>query len=152
MRIYVRGDTPLSKEEIKDAVGFFAKRLMKDNLLKKIYISISFKKLKTHKAECWYKDTKNIKPNAFNIVVDNTGGKTTQIKSIAHEMVHVKQFAKGELYYYTLPQNNDKVKWMGKPHKARDEGDEYWEQPWEIEAYGREVGLFFLYQKELKRK
>ena len=46
------------------------------------------------------------------------------LTTIAHEIVHVKQYELGE-----LTQNN--------------ESDiEYWDRPSEIEAHGRETGLF----------
>jgi hypothetical protein len=52
------------------------------------------------------------------------------METVAHEMVHVKQYAKGEL---------TEQSWQGKLINPKQE---YWDQPWEIEAHGREVGLF----------
>jgi hypothetical protein len=43
--------------------------------------------------------------------------------TVAHEMVHIKQYVKGEM------------------PKSITEGD-YWDRPHEIEAHGRETGLF----------
>jgi hypothetical protein len=58
-------------------------------------------------------------------------------KVLAHEMVHVKQHAKGEA--------KDKFKkdkyitvWFGEKY---DDDTSYWDQPWEIEAYGLENSL-----------
>ena len=45
------------------------------------------------------------------------------ITTVAHEMVHVKQYVKGELVNI-------------------EEDIDYWDRPSEIEAHGREVGLF----------
>jgi hypothetical protein len=53
-------------------------------------------------------------------------------------MVHVKQFATGELVDNP---SGKTVKWQGKRVTLRDD-DGYWTLPWEIEAYGRELGLF----------
>ena len=59
------------------------------------------------------------------------------LETVAHEMVHAKQFARGELYEST---RTNKHRWQGK-----------WlfKEPWvigilpgEIEAHGRECGLF----------
>ena len=57
--------------------------------------------------------------------------------NLAHEMVHVKQWAKDEMYEYM------------EPHMVRFKGEkihlnevDYWDYPWEIEAYGRQLGLF----------
>lgn len=61
------------------------------------------------------------------------------VVNLAHEMVHVKQFARGELYEST---RMSKQRWMGE---WLDKEPDYWDQPWEIEAHGRECGLFIRY-------
>lgn len=60
------------------------------------------------------------------------------LSSFAHEMIHVKQFATGELR--VLPKCS---KWNNQIWQAgSDELDNYYDSPWEIEAYGREEGLY----------
>jgi hypothetical protein len=54
-------------------------------------------------------------------------------------MVHLKQYAKGEMKDIWRPVRM--VKWQGE--KYLHEEMDYWECPWEIEAYGREKGLYF---------
>ena len=47
-------------------------------------------------------------------------------------MVHIKQYIDGE--------TDDQLStWRGK--KVNSDKIEYWVQPWEIDAYGREIGL-----------
>ena len=53
-------------------------------------------------------------------------------ETLAHEMVHVKQYVNGEL-------NDTMNTWRGKEINSDDM--EYWEHPWEIDALGRECGL-----------
>ena len=60
------------------------------------------------------------------------------LEMLAHEMVHVKQFALGELVDNP---GGKTVKWQGKRVSVRDD-DGYWTLPWEIEAYGRQPGLY----------
>ena len=57
------------------------------------------------------------------------------LKTLAHELVHVKQYVLGEL----KPVHNGFVfkKNLYQPNNLL----EYFEQPFEIEAYGREKGL-----------
>ena len=56
-------------------------------------------------------------------------------ETVAHEMVHVKQWAKGEMKELV---SQNKTKFKGELF-----GDtEYWFRPWEIEAHGIEKGLF----------
>ena len=51
------------------------------------------------------------------------------IKTVLHEMIHVKQYAEGRL---------TQTEWMGRPHPDLP----YRELPWEIEAYAREQELY----------
>lgn len=76
------------------------------------------------------------RPREFNIEL-NKGIKLRRLlETLAHELVHAKQFARGELYQSTI---TAKSRWHGK-WIARDPN--YWDCPWEIEAHGREAGLF----------
>lgn len=54
--------------------------------------------------------------------------------TLAHEMVHVKQFAKGQ-----LQSEDGKNYWMGKRVTRRVK---YLDQPWEVEAFQRQEILF----------
>ena len=57
------------------------------------------------------------------------------VQNLAHEMIHAKQFLRGE-----LATNMDK--WKGVVYKSKD-GDVYdFESPWEKEAYGTEDVLY----------
>tara|TARA_B100000780_G_scaffold194041_1_gene136819 strand:+ start:2664 stop:3044 length:381 start_codon:yes stop_codon:yes gene_type:complete len=59
------------------------------------------------------------------------------LETLAHELVHAKQFARGELYQSSV---HGKHRWQGKWMPAKLPN--YWDLPWEIEAHGRETGLF----------
>lgn len=85
---------------------------------------------------CYWTDTNN-RPRDFVIEADSSMRLRTLLLTIAHEMVHVKQFARNEQKQLIVA---NKVKWMGKTINT-DKVD-YWELPWEIEANGREIGLF----------
>jgi hypothetical protein len=68
------------------------------------------------------------------------------IKILGHEMVHVKQHSKNELQngHVVAARGGLKIysKWMGEIWKPKGKEDAYFDAPWEIEAYGREVGLY----------
>lgn len=61
------------------------------------------------------------------------------LRNLAHEMVHLKQFATGELDYNVKPAHISK--WHGL--SVNEKTVNYWDLPWEIEAFGREKGLFY---------
>ena len=59
-------------------------------------------------------------------------GYLEMMKTLAHEMVHAKQFLRGELYC------DGGFAWRGR----KSEGYKYENQPWEKEAYKKEGKLF----------
>ena len=103
------------------------------------------------------------KPREFKIIIDpyraevDDFGRTLTdtewahsiLKLLAHELVHVKQYVMGEL----KPANNGFV--YKKTLYSPESLDEYFEQPFEIEPYGRERGLmnaFLLRWKEIEKE
>ena len=59
------------------------------------------------------------------------------LSTLAHEMVHVKQFAKDEL-------DPALTRWKTKDHSRT----EYWDQPWEKEARRLQLKLLLTFEKE----
>jgi len=68
----------------------------------------------------------------FKIEIHPGIGSRNILETLAHEMVHVKQYVDGEL-------NDSLTNWRGK--KVNSDDIDYWIQPWELEALGREQGL-----------
>ena len=68
----------------------------------------------------------------FEIELDRKLPLRKLMETLAHEMVHVKQYARREFTQHDS--------WMGKTYNPKKVS--YWDLPWEIEAHGREVGLF----------
>ena len=56
--------------------------------------------------------------------------------TVAHEMVHVKQHAKGQLKMYVKRNGTTGYTWMGRKTKT-----DAFDSPWELEAYSKEVVL-----------
>lgn len=80
----------------------------------------------------------NILPNEYEIKFSRKIKNMKRIvQTLAHEMVHVKQFAKGEMYDHM---NADTIRWRRNTYNLREMN--YWDYPWEIDAYGREMGLY----------
>ena len=68
------------------------------------------------------------------------------IRILAHEMVHVKQYVMDELTGVTY------ARWMGKDYIDEDNPYSYYDSPWEIEAYGREIGLIKRWNDYIEKK
>ena len=83
----------------------------------------------------------------FTISLNPNLSKKACLTALAHEMVHLKQYAKGELKDYARVKS---IKWKGQVYD--EDRIDYWDHPWEIEAYGRERGLYvrFIEYKKIK--
>jgi len=62
------------------------------------------------------------------------------MSTLAHELVHVKQFARGEL-------THNLQYWKGKDCSDTD----YWKQPWEIEARRLQKKLMIEFMNEFEQ-
>jgi hypothetical protein len=87
-------------------------------------------------ASCIWEDN-HYRPNEFTIHMDPDQKIQLLLNSLAHELVHVKQWAKGE--YYELCNQPKVYKFNGKQVDTKKV--DYWDTPWEIEAHGRAIGL-----------
>lgn len=67
---------------------------------------------------------------------------------LGHELVHVKQYLNNEIFDYT----SGDVRYKGTLYdSAWAENEEaYFDAPWEIEAYGRELGLYRMFCQHAK--
>ena len=72
----------------------------------------------------------------ITIAIDSKLDLTQMLFTLAHEMVHVKQYVRG--HYKVTPSRNGKLKkfWLGKTYSVQ-----YHKRPWELEAFGREGEL-----------
>lgn len=71
-----------------------------------------------------------IGPRHLFMLLDSQLSGDKLIEVLAHEMVHVKQFAKGQI---KSSRRGTTYHWLGKNIRAK-----YYNQPWEIEAMSRE--------------
>jgi len=134
MIVSVKGGSKSQKLHTKKMVEFCAKTLMPR--MKNLDITVNLCKPDGALGYCLELDSNR----EFEIEIDRGQSLRKLLETVAHEMVHVKQYARRE-----LNANIDGC-WMGKtvdPKKTN-----YWDLPWEIEAHGRETGLFVRYCEE----
>lgn len=116
------------------AAEFYCSKLMTSRMVHNIHISIELKKNLEEDGFCCIEEYNNSgKPREFTIELDKGLNEKTLLTVLAHECVHVKQYAMGEL-------DDNLSVWRGR--KVNSDKVPYWEHPWEIEAYGRERGLY----------
>ena len=116
--------------------------------------------LKEYKAWCTYDGIDETGCKRFTVIIDhkrlNKNGKKpiTRLKNLlidlGHELVHVKQYINGEMFDY----KNGDVRHKGIIFASTYMEDEevYYDSPWEIEAYGREYGLYKMFCSQLKQE
>ena len=125
----------------KDAMKFYGKLLL-GSIYHRVSVTLEFDSSlsKTNAyAYCDWDDV-NHKSREFTITVDPKLGKRNMLLALAHEMVHVKQYAKGEMKDYV---RSSRIKWQNQIIESKDIN--YWDLPWEIEAHGREKGLYIMF-------
>ena len=127
MTIRITGGTKNQKKYARSMVKFCIKTLMPR--MKTLDITVKLKNPKGAMGYCLELDDNR----TFEIEADKKLRLRKLLETIAHEMVHVKQYARRELH----PVHNT---WCGKTYNPKKVS--YWDLPWEIEAHGREVGLF----------
>ena len=116
--------------------------------------------LKKYKAWCTYDGLDESGRKKFTVVLNhknlNKLGKKpiTRLKQLlidlGHELVHVKQYLNNEIFDY----KDGGVRYKGVIFDGSYYKDEeaYYESPWEIEAYGREWGLYRMFVNHLKQE
>ena len=132
------------KAELEAAARFFANILMDPRMVRNITLDIEIEKDLDVCGECVDEEgTRN--PRWFTIRLKRDQDEDI-IKTLAHEMVHVKQHAKNELGEKRMALAKGglkiKTKWMGEFWEPKRNQHPYFDAPWEVEAYGREVGLY----------
>lgn len=132
------------RQQIADACEFYGNLLMDPRMVRNLRIDINVVKKLEVMGECVNEDS-TARPCWFTINLRNKPSDDCIFKTLAHEMVHVKQYAKGELGKDLVVSRGGlqiQSRWMGTPWKPKSKEDGYFDSPWEIEAYGREVGLY----------
>lgn len=135
----------VSRSLCKEAIRFYGKELLGKRLAKNIKIFLVFEDL-PHivNALCQWDDDNHL-CRSFIIILNKKMNKKTTFIALAHEMVHVKQYARGELKDYL---RSDKVKWRNKVFRL--DRVEYWSSPWEVEAYKKDKILYEKFKQRNK--
>lgn len=145
MRVYISGkNAKVSHKEMRYAAQWYAHMLLGPRLSRSVVVFIKNIREGSDSGSATFLDD-NHNPREFEIYINPHMGKRAQLMTLAHEMVHVKQYAKGELKTLFNKKEN---RWKGR--YITDDQYHYFDQPWEIEAFGREFGLYTRYKTHVK--
>ena len=144
MEISITGFKKSAAVEIKEATEFFVDLLFDANVAKNLQLDIERAAKMDFEGECVNEDD-TVDPRWFTISLRAGKDDEDPIKTLAHELVHVRQSANNWLEKRTKTTKGKttiQAVWMGKPWAPSEKEDSYWDSPWELEAFGREVGLY----------
>lgn len=131
------------KPFVERAVDFYAKILISKRLRNNIFLTIKFNpNINVWALASIEEYNASNKARQFLIEIHPWIGAAEIFKTLAHEMVHIKQFAYGET-------NETLSKWKGM--SIDSEAIDYYHHPWELEAYSLETGMWtkFAVKEEL---
>lgn len=134
-----------SNEDIKDAAEFYAEKL---NIPETCIIAISIHNKMDVAGYCEY-HTEEALPY-FLLAIELNEGSEEELEDplavLAHEMVHVQQYFSGR-----LQDGETHCMWNGNKYDHFEaDTEEYYFSPWEVEAFGLQVGLYRMYCRKLE--
>lgn len=134
----------VTNEEIEYAAQWMLKRLCGPRLAKALTVNIRMRYIKGLRGACIWIDDNN-RPREFAVDITPRLTRKNILTVLAHELTHVKQYAKGELKDYMLASY---CKWKNDVINANEL--DYYSHPWEIEAYGLENAIYAEYEKHIQ--
>ena len=118
----VRGKLTQSRLQ---AIGFFADKLLTKQLNRHIIVNVVFRKNLDHLGLTYVDDYNSSgKLREFTLEIYRDQIEEEILKTLAHELVHVRQYSIGDL-------NEEATLWQGR---LMESNLAYDNQPWEIEA------------------
>ena len=139
MNVYITGGNKSLRELAHSPVDYCADKMFSENLRNKLVLDIEFSKTLYKEdgilGEIDFEDS-NHKPKEFTMTVDTTVSKrrileTHCTRNGAYETVRQGRTCGSQ--QMRIPRWQDTL---------IDSETNYWDLPWEIEAHGRELGLF----------
>ena len=125
-----------NKKKVEAYIHAVAKELGIHRLYSKIlHVRFSTKLAGEAQGYCWGDKKTHAEIDIARTSCGEPMSMESMMQTLAHEMVHVKQWAKGEMQELV---RQSKTRFNGTLFGET----EYWDRPWEIEAHGRERGLF----------
>ena len=116
----------LSSKQV-DAMTYFANRLLSPQMQRNVGVRVVIRRTMPVLGITIIDDyNESGLPRRFTIEMDGKQDSEEKLRTLAHEMVHIKQYCKKEL-------NEEMTKWKGQ--SVDSDNMDYDDQPWEIEAH-----------------
>lgn len=140
MKLSIRG-VPWDRKEARYATKYFVERLLGKRLAQNITLTIHFKIFsEVDIGLCGPNDwEKTGRHREFEIFIDPTIPKSMQLRVLAHELEHLRQYARGELRNL----EGTFYRWMGQDIELTKKNEK--KVPWEVQAQRSEGWLLHFY-------
>mgnify|MGYP003155650981 FL=1 len=129
MIITVSGGREKQRSLVESIVSHMADRILGSRLSNAVYCNFQIISNLDADGWCEWMDD-NLRPREFSVQIRKEQSYSQMILTVVHEMVHVRQMARSELYEIFRPRQMQV--WKGKRLKK---SIPYSKQPWEREAY-----------------
>lgn len=130
-------------EEFKEAAEFYANKL---GIPEDTIIAVGLYPDLPVSGYCEFHDEEVIPYYLIGIESEPDEAEEDPIAILAHEMVHVKQYVNGDLV-----DHGKYCSWKGQKYEEYEANSEdYFFSPWEVEAYGMQVGLYRMYCRSIE--
>ncbi len=143
----------ITREELKFATKFMLSLITSRKVHNKLNIWVESKDIR-HKEKmdgtAGVRGDHTKSPRNFNVVLNSLCSRNRQLLTLAHELVHVKQFAINQLGLSWTSDGVNFTRW--KRRDVNTDKVHYWDLPWEVEALGRQEGLLHRYKKFVKEQ
>jgi hypothetical protein len=136
MVLTVKGGTKLQKALASELATFVKDKYLSNYTTLEIEFTIKKNLSEDTGADGFCFAVESGRPRTFEIEIDKGLSITKFIKTVIHELIHVRQYAKGELVDYS--RGRAKVSWKGKDYSKTS----YSRQPWERQAYRLQESLY----------
>lgn len=144
MEITVTGkNANMSRKEIKHALDFFGSMVLGSRLAKNVSVDVVCESMSLNFCGfCEPIDHGYRNHRFFEITLNSKQPKSMQLRTLAHETVHVMQFARNQ---FKILDEDNTYKWRGKVRRINF--DKYFSMPWEKEAHLSEGYLLDYYKQ-----
>lgn len=113
-------------KNLRKALEFFAANLFTPQMNRHVEVRVRQRDLGTWHGFASIEDYNSLgQPRSFVIEIHKKDDDTEKLKTLAHELVHVRQYVRNEL-------NDEMNTWKGV--KVDSDSINYDDQPWEVEA------------------
>ena len=149
MHLTIKGRTAkkVKRSLIESAARWYGQHLFHSRIYKKIKLTIHFKRMPMdHLGEAVYDNPKMCKYN-YDIFLNRELGERRILTTLAHEMVHTRQYVSYQYISYNRKTMQHLIKYDGIKYDLNKV--DYWDCPWEIDATGRELGLYIRFINDM---